>query len=450
MQMRLRAMALSLAAAVAVLAAHPGCGPSVLRSSDEIGSAARPESSPLRVLATGDARGYFEPCGCSRDQFGGVPRRATYLAAARGAGDLLIDVGNLTAGDGPLRTAKRRASLEALAAMKYDVFVPGPAEVFDGDAFLTDLGKRDLVAVCANWHRTGGSLVLPPWKLHRTADGRTVAVVGLTAMERQPPDGFHTTRPDDALRAALRELRGKADAVVVAAAMPHPDVQHLAAAAAGASLLVGGCTPEADGDAKDAPPPAAPLEVAGDLGAFVTVIDLSGDLSFGGSRKVWLDEGTPEDEALAAVVRKYKETVSNLDPGYIDRLIEGHRAKGFAGSHACAACHSKEYAVWKQSRHSHAMLTLEAKQADRDPECVPCHLVDLPPAPSVRANDLGLGCEMCHGGSAAHAESARAGDAEPIKTPVRAPQEACTSCHRAPFAKEFDLATHWPRIAHGK
>ena len=96
--------------------------------------------------------------------------------------------------------------------------------------------------------------------------------------------------------------------------------------------------------------------------------------------------------------------------------------------------------------HRRAMRILVERNANRDPDCVPCHLVDVPHGDAaIVADEMGVGCEACHGGSAAHA-------ADPtVRTPVRdGGRSTCASrCHHPPEVKEFDFAKQWPRIAHG-
>jgi hypothetical protein len=154
-----------------------------------------------------------------------------------------------------------------------------------------------------------------------------------------------------------------------------------------------------------------------------------------------------DDPELAQVVRRYKEGAAALDTQFIDGIVAAKRAQGFAGSKSCEPCHAEDYTVWTKTLHGSAMRILVEKEAHRDPDCVPCHLVDVPAAPGpFDADAMGVGCEACHGGSAAH-------NADPtVRTPAKdGGRGACSAqCHHPPEVKDFDFAKLWPRIAHGK
>src|SRR5437016_5715023 len=60
----------------------------------------------ILMFVSGDSRGYLEPCGCRRDQAGGLPGRATVIEDKKGPTHLVFDVGNLTPGDRPYELLK--------------------------------------------------------------------------------------------------------------------------------------------------------------------------------------------------------------------------------------------------------------------------------------------------------------------------------------------------------
>jgi hypothetical protein len=109
------------------------------------------------------------------------------------------------------------------------------------------------------------------------------------------------------------------------------------------------------------------------------------------------------------------------------------------------------------------MRTLVEKKAERDPQCIVCHLVDVPPlalyvAPSLlditvlaTPEALGIGCEACHGGGARHVEFARRGaTADAVRALAPAGPAACLRCHVPPNATHFNFEVDWPKIAHGR
>lgn len=436
-----------LAAFLAVAAA---CASSTRRSAMDEAPEPLSSRTPLRIFASGDTRGYLEPCGCEGGQFGGVPRRATYLSRVRRPGDLRIDLGNLAAGTGDLRRLRREALLDALAAEGCDVIVPGRSEVVDGAEFDDAAAARGLTVVCANLVAADGRPVFPAYASIGLADGRRAAVIGITeeidavAAAADAVAGRRVVPAEPALRAALSDLAGRADVVIVATSLAEPRARALADAFPGVALVLSGATPRPDVESTRT---ANGLVVAaGLLGAYVARVDFDDDLRAAASWRAWLDERVPDDVAAAALVIRYREAVAALDTGMIARIVDARRAEGFAGSAACASCHAADHAAWAASLHGRAMHTLADRKANRDPDCVPCHLVDVPAgAAAFDPDTMGVGCEACHGGSAAHV-------ADPsVRTPARdSGRGACASqCHHPPEVKSFDFDLQWPRIRHG-
>lgn len=446
-----RATALVLAATFFAAAFAVSCtGTGRRTSSDEIRSGARAsDSAAFRIFATGDARGHLEPCGCEKDQTGGLPRRGSYLAAAARDEDLVVDLGNLTSGKDKLREARRNSSFDALVALRYDAFVPGPAETFDGETFVAAAAARPSVkVVCANWKRASGELLFAPWLILPAKNGKRVAFVGVTEPFADGSKTFVVEPPADAVKRAVRDLAGKADGIVVGAAMSVPAAEELARGLEGVAVVLAGATPE--DDKWKAPTGGTRLEIAGELGGYVARVDLGPDLAVHDAWKAWLDDKTPEDSKMTVLVQTYRELIASFDTNYVEGIIAAKRAEGYAGSDSCRDCHEADHDLWRSSLHSHGMRTLVEKKSSRDPDCVPCHLVDVgADGKNVPADELGIGCEACHGGSTAHVLSARNGSARPVQTPVRDAKAVCVTCHHKPFVKEFALETHWPRIQHG-
>jgi hypothetical protein len=446
-----RAASLVLAATFFAAAFAVSCtGTGRRTSSDEIRTGAASPDSVFRIFATGDARGHLEPCGCEQDQTGGLPRRGTYLAAASRPEDFVVDLGNLTSGKERLREARRNASFDALVQLRYDAFVPGPAETFDGEAFITAAAARPSVkVVCANWSRADGTLLFAPWVVLPASNGKRVAFVGVTEQFPDAAKEFVVEAPADAVKRAVRDLAGKSDAIVVGAAMSTSAAESLAREISGVAVVLVGATPE---DTKwVAPATGARLEMAGELGGYVARVDLGPDLAVRDAWKAWLDDKTAEDAKMTVLVQQYRDLTASFDTNYVEGIIAAKRAERYAGSESCRDCHEAEHDLWRASLHSHGMRTLVEKKSSRDPDCVPCHLVDVgSDGTDVPADELGIGCEACHGGSASHVISARNSSGRPVQTPVRDAKAICTTCHHKPFVKEFAIETHWPRVEHGR
>lgn len=168
----------------------------------------------------------------------------------------------------------------------------------------------------------------------------------------------------------------------------------------------------------------------------------------------------------------------------------------FVGSERCMACHPAEYKKWQETRHGHALDTLE-KVAKRpglrnlDGECVVCHTVGFGYRTGYESAEKTpflkhVGCENCHGPGSGHAANPRAAGLLKLMSPwkqeaadhlpdtatfvklaemnpvergkiaVPAAQQRvfnavssmCMKCHDTENDPHFDLYTYWPKIAH--
>jgi peroxiredoxin len=118
---------------------------------------------------------------------------------------------------------------------------------------------------------------------------------------------------------------------------------------------------------------------------------------------------------------------------------------GYSGDEFCAACHELEDVTHRFTAHAYAFDTLVKHGADRDPECVSCHVVGFGQKggyafdrPSQHLE--GVGCESCHGRGGPHLspEFVKDQDYEP----------RCVGCHDKKHSLGFDYATFRPKISH--
>jgi len=411
---------------------------------------------PLRLFFTGDTAGYLAPCGCELGQYGGIARRATYLKRVRRGDDLVVDLGNLVSGEGPTQEVVLAWSLEGLQTLGCDALVPGEGEIRLGRAFEDAVRARAAPrVVCANWLRADGSRVFEPWILKPLADGRTAALVGVAQPFAGAPSAYRISSAADAVRDAMKELAGRASVVVVAGALREDATRGLAAQFKDVALVVGGWATRGSPGVVETG--GAPAMLVGEYAFYVGRVDLDASLVVHDARQAWLDESVPDDPDAAGIVARYKADVAQNGASFTTRLVASLREQKYVGSAPCMECHMNEFAVWTRSAHSHAMRTLAAKNAERDPQCVKCHLGDVPrqtwydDAPPPDEKTLGVGCETCHGGGARHVEFARRGaNADAVRALAPATREACVRCHVPPNATRFDFERDWRKIAHGR
>jgi peroxiredoxin len=119
--------------------------------------------------------------------------------------------------------------------------------------------------------------------------------------------------------------------------------------------------------------------------------------------------------------------------------------KGYTGSDVCTVCHTLEHDTWQFTKHATAFDTLVTHSADRDPECVSCHVVgfEKPGGFSMAERPAHLenvGCESCHGRGGPHLtpDFVKAGNYAPV----------CETCHNKEHSLGFDYEDFRPAISH--
>lgn len=118
---------------------------------------------------------------------------------------------------------------------------------------------------------------------------------------------------------------------------------------------------------------------------------------------------------------------------------------GYSGDEFCGVCHPQETETWQLTRHASAYDTLVRHGAERNEECVGCHVVGWgrtggfaldPPTPHLED----VGCESCHGRGGPHLSPAFVQDHDY--------QTACVGCHDPKHSLGFEYAKFLPRISH--
>ncbi len=118
---------------------------------------------------------------------------------------------------------------------------------------------------------------------------------------------------------------------------------------------------------------------------------------------------------------------------------------GFSGNEFCAVCHPKQQDTWLLTNHAGAFETLVKHGADKNAECVSCHVVGFGKSggyaiasPARELEDVG--CESCHGRGGPHLSPGlvSGGDYQP----------QCVQCHDPKHSLGFSYAEFLPRVSH--
>ena len=420
----------------------------------------RPSSvmaSPVTLVVSGDTDGWLTPCGCTANQSGGLPRRATILKsiATDSKGDLLYcDVGGAPGGTSRYHKIRFEAILSGELEMSIDAHNLGGPEAALGAEYLSSLiAKFPVPFTSANLKTPDGKLLAPPLRMVEST-GRRIAIIGVTA-PGTPAPGLIIDDPLTAIRAAITNV--KYDSLVVLAYLPQEQLEKLAGQLPEADAVVGGPTGQPLAPIKRGPTVVAS---ATRKGKFLVALNLANPSHSPGSTATIPVDGirevkdVPDDPSQQKNVMAYLTDLRAMDLTADDSQLVASMANaqnpGFrvAGSESCAPCHAAETTAYHATAHAHAWQTLVDKKYEVDPSCQVCHTTNygLPDGFFSRAKSMSrvnVGCESCHGPSSEHTQNPK------TRTPFLA-ADSCIRCHDPENSPRFEYASFWQKIKHGR
>lgn len=422
---------------------------------------------------------------------GGLARRVSYIKAFRHRSNtevptLSVDAGNLFTDD---RYSADQLPAEVMTKNKWVVKGYGD---FHHDAanisyldlpYLSELLKKDGYdkrvdeypfiqrLVSANLqplddqHRAPVPYVVRELVLKRGAPGQKlrIGIVGFTegkpVTQTQKDEvyaGYRITDPFEAAKRILPELKQKSDFIVALAYMDMASAQRLATENSEIDTVIGA----RQTSSMDEPQHfnRATITYAynqtkylGEMRVYV-----KGDRSAENqvNRYVALDSNIPDDPSAVEVVTAAHTEFTNQQTESAQATagspkpaaLLGATASPYVGVETCAGCHEKENQIWVDTRHAHAMATLEKKSQQFDNECIGCHVVGFQrggfQSLYTTPQFANVQCEECHGPGQEHASNPAKGYGF-VATPV-----GCMQCHKEPNDPDFDFAVYWPKIKH--
>jgi hypothetical protein len=409
---------------------------------------------PLTVVVSGDTAGWIVPCGCTSNQAGGLPRRATYVAElAAGSEVLVADVGGAAGGKSTYDRLKFEAILQGELAMGLAAHNVGASEAALGPDYLGEVARRLHVPfVSTNVVLSDGRPLAEPLRIVQ-AGGRNVAVLGVLS-PKFTSAGLRIASPREAVLKALRQAAQPYQAVIVLAYVPEEELQPLAEGLPEVDVVVGSPTGQ----------PVAPRHLGPTLvlsatrqGKSLARLDAPAD-----AKQHWtggivdLTDKFADDPVQAANVVEFRRELGRRDLTPADTSfgprLPTNVPKEFAvaGTKTCLDCHKPEAETWNKSSHARAWKSLQEHDAQVDPDCQRCHttgyglpggFVSIALSPAL----VEAGCENCHGPSKEH-------DREPKIHTGYFGQAAnqCVSCHDHENSPGFKFDDYWAKIKHGK
>lgn len=425
----------------------------------------------LRLYLLSDVAGALEPCGCTKDQLGGIGhfgawvRREKARAAAAAtaapramvasAGPLFFMDPKLDADHAQQDRTKAETMARVLRGLDFVAFAPGAnCWAAGADEFRTIAGESGAAAIVAG----EGAPVL------RDAGGVRVAFVGYGQSPAVPQGDVEA-----AVKRQTEEAKKQGANVIVAlAAVGRGEAKRIADAVPDLTAVVVGSA-RSSGDVNTSSPPGEQVgsvviaQAANHLQS-VAVLDLFVRETPPPGKLVTFANASDPRPAPAQgsffryTVKEIRESLGS-DPqieselsGYY-KAVNARNARDFAGRmpppaepgqpkyvgiDVCTSCHPSAREVWNRTPHGHAYATLANQFKEFNLDCVGCHVTgyDKPAGSTVTHTDKlrDVQCEVCHGPGSKHL-AAPADETRIVAKPAAA---LCLDCHHPPHVENFD------------
>ena len=194
------------------------------------------EPSAATIVISGDTQGWIVPCGCTANQSGGLPRRATFLQQLRRKADVIyLDAGGAGAGQFALSAGSSCGAIfSGEMLMRISAHNIGGSEIAVGPAALAQLASSTHVPLLsANARLTDQSSIAPAIRIF-PFHGKRLAVVGVVSPRFSTAE-IVVADPHQAILDVIARHKQEYDSLLILAYLPQEELEHLAAT-----------TPEAD------------------------------------------------------------------------------------------------------------------------------------------------------------------------------------------------------------
>ncbi len=200
----------------------------------------------LRILYVNDFHGFAEPykAGANAPPLGGIAYLAGAVDQARhDQPSLLLAAGDMIQGNSWANLFKGKSTIEVMNAMRFDAMVVGNHEFDFGPKVLKErIAQARFPVLGANVKGLKG---LKPYVV-KNLQGMRIAIIGVvtpdTPVTTHPRNvvGLTFSTPESAVRKYIRELKGRADIIIVLSHCGFQADKELAARVPGIDVIVGG------------------------------------------------------------------------------------------------------------------------------------------------------------------------------------------------------------------
>lgn len=456
----------------------------------------------LGLLLTGEMHGFFEPCGCTANQLGGMSRRADLFSKLTDAGWSMrgLDVGGMSRRSVRQSQIKFETTLAALKKLRYAAIGIGIDELNLKPEFLLTQHITDaedaIYFLSANLQFYGiADLGTPVAFRVFEENGVKVGVTGVMSNEVQkrvlPHPDITWKEPVPELQAIMKKFdEEQVDLRILLSQSTVDESMELARQVPGFHVVL---TAEGIGDPD---PGADPKTVGGTLiletgrkGKHAGVLAYYPDSEEQKLRYQLMPlerDDFNETQSMIDLMTSYQQRLKDERIVVADTVGAPHPSGNtFVGADKCGECHSTAYEIWEKTPHAHAFESLDPVHQRlgferlngvprmHDPECLSCHVTGWNPQEYFRYRSgflnkefaevsqgeildtllRGNQCENCHGPGSAHVALAEDGAEGDIGKSVRVTlQQAkagmCESCHDIDNSPDYDFEKYWEEVKH--
>jgi hypothetical protein len=461
----------------------------------------------IAIIVTGEQHGYFEPCGCTANQLGGMSRRAGFVEKLKSMGWTVrgVDAGDLSRRTGPQAQIKFDTTLKALRQLEYVAVALGPEELrFDPSyllSFDTNSGDVPLKLLGANLTFYGDKAVgMPADSAIFEAGGIKIGVTSVmseTIRREVIPDRTEDENaaadlawsdPAVALKRVLKDFEKEKVAIRILLSQATLEDSRKFAADFPVFDIIVAANGFGEGVQKAEMIGKSRMIQVGEKGKMAGLIGLYPDDEENPVRfelVALTGERFPDSESMITLMQDYQGQLKDQSIVTAESAIGHPSGASFVGASKCGECHTKAFEIWKGTAHAHAFESLEpANQRegfDRlhgvsrtfDPECLACHVTGWDPKEYARfdsgflnqefASDeksktlhellSGNQCENCHGPGSQHVALIEAGNNEAAAKLMKVTLDTantvtCRKCHDLDNSPAFQFEEYWEQVKH--
>ena len=437
--------------------------------------------------ATGQMHGYFEPCGCSDPQYGGVSRRAELLSQLekRGWPVVPVDLGGTMKRVRQQSQFKFQTLLAALKDMKYRSLALGTEELQLGAGWLLsqhvqneDDPSLTLSFLAANVVLFGTEDLGTP--VHHRVVQAGDRKVGLTAIYdpklldgsvNLDPDTVKVIDPVEPLKKAVAALQAeKVDLIVLLSHSRLATSKELAKQFPELPLILSTGPIEEPLTNNPLKIGQTTLVMVGHKGKHTGLVGWypeAADDKFKFDLVKLDGKRFKDDPRMIEHMKFYQDMLKDSQLAETEPALQHPSGAKYVGAEKCGECHTKAFAKWSETGHAAAFDSLREGRRGIprmfDPECLSCHVTGWHPQQVLRydsgyinekmsAHLLGNQCENCHGPGSKHIELVENDDLKAarklVKVTLKQAQTFCYDCHDLDNSPHFVFEEYWPKVVH--